>query len=457
MKAERINTLQENNTHNTKLESKIIRNIKTKLTDNSAMITQADKGNSIVILPTEQYENKVEQFIQSNNFLTSKTNPTESFQNQVWKVINNSKALIPQEEKWKHINLNPSTPSIKGLIKLHKPEHLIRPVVNWRGVPAYKLAQLFTKKIRIIAPLPHTYTIGNTRELSNKLESTPILPHHSLASLDISSLYTNVPMRETRDIIANNLVKNGVDPQIRHELLNWYDTITQQNYFSNKEKIIIQQESLVMGAPSSGLIAEFFLQNLEDTHLTPLLDKHNISVYFRYVDDILIIFDSRDTEVVNIQEDFNMLHPNMKFTAELESNNQINFLDITIHKTPTKWTTSIYRKPSNSIISYSSNHPPQHKHATIRYLHNRLKTYHLQHEEYKEELDTIHDIMLNNGFPIHTHTHTHTDPTPQGSLLQLPARNQVKLHTNGLPSRTLEEKTTFITNIFKKADISITL
>ena len=27
----------------------------------------------------------------------------------------------------------------------------------------------------------------------------------------------------------------------------------------------------------------------------------------------------------------------MKFTAELESDNQINFLDITIRKTPTKW------------------------------------------------------------------------------------------------------------------------
>jgi len=51
-----------------------------KLNDNNAMITRADKGNSLVILPTEQYENKIEQFIHSNNFLTSKTNPTESFQ-----------------------------------------------------------------------------------------------------------------------------------------------------------------------------------------------------------------------------------------------------------------------------------------------------------------------------------------------------------------------------------------
>jgi len=134
---------------------------------------------------------------------------------------------------------------------------------------------------------------------------------------------------------------------------------------------------------------------------------------------------SRHTDIINTQDDFNTLHPNVKFTAEPESNNQINFLDIIIHKKTAKWTLSIYRKPSftDSIIPYSSNHPPQHKHAVIRYLHNRLNTYHLQHEEYKEELDTIHDIMQNNGFP--THTHTHTDPPPRDSPLQQPpARNQ---------------------------------
>ena len=76
--------------------------------------------------------------------------------------------------------------------------------------------------------------------------------------------------------------------------------------------------------------------------LAHIYNKHNITAYFRYVDDILVIYDSRHTDIKTIQDDFNTLHPNMMFTAEPESNNQINFLDITIHKTPTKWTTSIY-------------------------------------------------------------------------------------------------------------------
>ena len=101
-------------------------------------------------------------------------------------------------------------------------------------------------------------------------------------------------------------------------------------------------------------------------------------------------------------------------------------------------TTSIYRKPSftDSIIPYSSNHPPQHKNAAVRYLHNRLNTYHLQHDEFKDELDTIHDIMQNNGFLIHTHTHTSHPETAYRN----PQPETRKNHTNGPPSRTSAER-----------------
>jgi hypothetical protein len=160
MTAERIKTLQETYkpplTHKTHPESRTIRNLKTKLKDKGGMIAKADKGNSLVILPTTEYESKIENFVKKNNFQTSPSDPTKPFQAQVRKVINNSKTLIPSDSTWKHINLNPTAPTIKGLIKLHTPEHPIRPVVNWKGAPAYKLAQTFTQKIKQFAPLPYT-------------------------------------------------------------------------------------------------------------------------------------------------------------------------------------------------------------------------------------------------------------------------------------------------------------
>jgi len=96
-------------------------------------------------------------------------------------------------------------------------------------------------------------------------------------------------------------------------LLNWYDIITQQNYLTNNDEILIQRNGLAMGTPASCLISEFFLQILEHLHLAHLSNKHMIINYLRYVDDILLIFDSNHTNIQNILDNFNAIHPNLKF------------------------------------------------------------------------------------------------------------------------------------------------
>ena len=303
-----------------------------------------------------------------------------------------------------------------------------------------------------MAPLPNTHNLENTTDLLKKLEKAPVLPHFTLASLDISNLYTNNPVKETKEIIANNLDNNNIEPQVKHELLNWYDTITNQNYFSNNGKIHIQKEGLAMGALTSGIIAEFFLQHLKDTHLIHLSKKHNIAAYFHYDDDILLIYDSDHTDTNNITNDFNKIHPNMKFTAETESDNRINFLDITLHRTPTNWVISIHRVPTftDTIIPYTSNHLAQHKYASIRFLYNRLSTYHLQDDEYIEEEDTIHGILSNNGFPAHTHK----PPTLRQHTSTLVKETSTTTH-KWASFTYIGKETTFVTNLFKKTDLKV--
>jgi hypothetical protein len=62
--ADRMEKLQRqhnsNTTHNTHPEAKLIKSNETKLQQNNATITCADKGNSIVILPTQQYETNIQ-------------------------------------------------------------------------------------------------------------------------------------------------------------------------------------------------------------------------------------------------------------------------------------------------------------------------------------------------------------------------------------------------------------
>jgi hypothetical protein len=203
-----------------------------------------------------------------------------------------------------------------------------------------------------------------------------------------------------------------------------------------------------MGATSSSLIAELFLQHMENVHLARLSYKHGIVDYFRYVDDILLIFDPELTDIQSILTDFNTLHPNLHFTAETERDNTIDYLDISIQKTPHNLITSIYRNPTftDSIIPYSSNHHKQHKYAAVKFLYNRLNSYGLQEKEYKQERNIIH-ILHNNSFPLTPQKHPRNNTTRQQST-QITKHKWVTFTYTG-------KETLDITNAFKHTDLKI--
>jgi len=103
--------------------------------------------------------------------------------------------------------------------------------------------------------------------------------------------------------------------------------------------------------------------------LVPFFSQWNDTARDCFVDDILLIFYSNRTSIQTILDDFYTVHPSLKFTVEMETNSTINYLDVTIHKPPTGWRTSIYRKPTftDTIIPYTSNHTTQHKYTAIKF------------------------------------------------------------------------------------------
>jgi hypothetical protein len=48
-----------------------------------------------------------------------------------------------------------------------------------------------------------------------------------------------------------------------------------------------------MGSPISNIIAEILLQHFETLLIKQLIDTQNIAYYTRYVDDILLIYNSQ--------------------------------------------------------------------------------------------------------------------------------------------------------------------
>jgi hypothetical protein len=81
--------------------------------------------------------------------------------------------------------------------------------------------------------------------------------------------------------------------------------------------------------------------------------------YFRYVEDILLVYNENSTETEEILESFNNITPGLNFALEREQSNKLKFTDLTIKKATNKWSFDIYRKPttSDSIIPNDSCHP----------------------------------------------------------------------------------------------------
>ena len=120
-----------------------------------------------------------------------------------------------------------------------------------------------------------------------------------------------------------------------------------------------------MGSPTSNILSEILLQNLEDRHFDKIRKKHNIKLLARYVEDIVTIFENTKTNEIQILEDLNNLHNKIKFTLEQGKDNTLNYLDLTIEKNQRKikLEIGIYHKPTsnNIIINSKSRHPYNQK------------------------------------------------------------------------------------------------
>jgi len=165
-------------------------------------------------------------------------------------------------------------------------------------------------------------------------------------------------------------------------MITLLEVTLQQNYFSFCNNIYQTQKAVSMGSPISNTVAGIFLQDLENTHLKQTLVAQNITFYARYVDDILLIYNTKHTTPETTHSHINKVHPNLQFTPTFEYNNSISFLDLLIIRHPTQIEIDIFRKPTttDTTINYTFNHPTEHKMAAYRYLINTMLSHPLSTE-----------------------------------------------------------------------------
>jgi hypothetical protein len=56
----------------------------------------------------------------------------------------------------------------------------------------------------------------------------------------------------------------------------------EHNYFQLDQKYYKQTEGLARIAPTSGILAEIFIQHAEHKHLYPIYNMQNISIYTQF-------------------------------------------------------------------------------------------------------------------------------------------------------------------------------
>ena len=164
-----------------------------------------------------------------------------------------------------------------------------------------------------------------------------------LASFDVKSLFTNIPLRETIDICIDELFQDedmvlGFTRQQLHKLLSLTAT---DCCFIFDSKVFKQKDGVAMGNPLGPTLANAFLAHYEKKWLNDCPSHYKPIMYKRYVDDTFLIFKSA-SHIPLFLEYMNSRHNNIEFTSESEENGKLAFLDILIDRQETGFSTSIY-------------------------------------------------------------------------------------------------------------------
>jgi len=103
---------------------------------------KADKEKSVVIIPTDDYRNKVRSFLRQNN-ATMVNFSLDNFMSVMFENISRHRSL--EEAKSSLLIMNPQVPKLYGLFKVHKPEIPIGAVVSYTSTPTYHLYRYLSR------------------------------------------------------------------------------------------------------------------------------------------------------------------------------------------------------------------------------------------------------------------------------------------------------------------------
>ena len=386
-------------------ERAAIKSLKKK---DSILIMGADKGRSTVVLDKDNYEEKVHKMLQDEKtYEVLKTDPTPKYKRKLISILSRLKKENKIDEKQYKL-LYPTTantPRLYCTTKIHKKDNPIRPIVDYTDSMGYETSRALADLLNpFIGNTEHH--VKNSKDLADELSGVFIEDNEMFNSHDVVSLFTNTPIKQSLDIIEKRLMddkdlkkRTKLSVQDIVELLEFILTTT---YFEFCGGIYRQRFGAAMGSPVSPIVANFFMEFLEQHAIATAPVDCRPGLWKRYVDDILEII--KKGQVQNLTDHLNQADStnSIKFTHEEEKNGKIPFLDtLIIRKSNGAIKLLVYRKPTHTdqYLNFSSEHPLHQKMGVIRTLFDRMNSVVTEEDDRLIEEERVRAALRTCGYP----------------------------------------------------------
>ena len=373
----------------TKREREAIRSLKE---NENIVINKADKGSTVVVVNKSDYIEEGLKHLDDPNVyrkLTRDTTPEiyafimrflKTLRWQGWIPRSFVDYCTPPEDY--------RTSQLYFLKKIHKNPMGIRPIVSSVNFVTENLSSFIDGWLNpLVTKLP-SY-VKDSPEFIKMIARMEIPEDAILVSIDVSSLYTNIPHEEGIKACIEALTScSDPDPlqppiEIIEEMLN---IVLKNNVMEFNGEFFLQLQGTAMGTKMAPAYANLFMGSLEPKLQS--LGRGHIHVWRRFIDDIFLIWIGSHEQLTNYIKQINSIHPTIKFTYE-KSDRELTFLDVVVYKGPTFNETHIldtktHIKPTNKqlYVHRTSYHPNSVKKAipkgeTVRYLrsNSRRDTY----------------------------------------------------------------------------------
>ena len=380
------------------------RTLRNLASDKRVKICSYDKGTGLVVMDSCVYYEKLSEILQDDSkFQKIDVDHSKPSSHPIvvkQRSLNNYiRRYFPEEDRKRLMESGTQPGKLYGLCKVHKDNYPMRPVVSMINTPEYNLSKYLDAYIK--PNIPKRYMLNSTNEFLDKINEFSLNGNEYMVSFDVVSLFTNVPLIETIDIVTNLVYgKDSVaKPPFNKDIFRKLLLKCSQSFFMFNDVLYQQTDGVSMGGPLAPSMANAFLSHLECKLLSDSF-KCKPELFLRYVDDIFALFYSYD-DALEFLDILNNLHKSVKFTIE-KGNKCMPFLDVSVSIINNYFVTSVYRKATHTgvFLNYTSKAPTAWKRGVILCLLHRAKMICSTVSNFNVEVDNLRKMFISNSYPV---------------------------------------------------------